>query len=202
MRFWHWNHDVTPSTSSKVLCTHRRGAKTMTTSCSGRSSAEATEHAGLAAGISCHAQETCGQNLSMTCLRHAIWGRGGLPLALTAAEATLVTCTGRHLAILRGRTDLCSVSKICASGRATRLFMGLLGDTLGGRVARNEAPVMDLLDKDGDSIRFLIDPQGRLREPPGWKEEGASSGRFASARYVNGKLELEHVEWLQLASCT
>ncbi|CAK9089224.1 unnamed protein product [Durusdinium trenchii] len=37
---------------------------------------------------------------------------------------------------------------------------------------------MDLLDVDGDHIHFLIDPQGRLRE------------------YVNGKLELEHVQWL------
>eukprot|EP00913_Durusdinium_trenchii_P033980 g31807.t1 len=37
---------------------------------------------------------------------------------------------------------------------------------------------MDLLDVDGDHIHFLIDPQGPV------------------PRYVNGKLELEHVQWL------
>ncbi|CAE7708458.1 unnamed protein product, partial [Symbiodinium pilosum] len=42
---------------------------------------------------------------------------------------------------------------------------------------------MDLLDKDGDCIHFII-ADGKLKE------------------YVNGKLELEHVQWLEYSAAT
>eukprot|EP00439_Symbiodinium_sp_Y106_P073577 s1005_g13.t3 len=41
---------------------------------------------------------------------------------------------------------------------------------------------MDLLDKDGDCIHFIIDAHGKLKE------------------YVNGKLEIEDVRWLQYSA--
>ncbi|CAE7246113.1 unnamed protein product [Symbiodinium natans] len=41
---------------------------------------------------------------------------------------------------------------------------------------------MDLLDKDGDCIHFIIDASGKLKE------------------YVNGKLEIEDVRWLEYSA--
>ena len=56
---------------------------------------------------------------------------------------------------------------------------------------------MDLLDKDGDAIRFLIDPHGRLREPLGSKDAWSLIREVAStpkqSAYPNKQLPPRHV---------